>query len=833
MFWALSVSAQQDTSQVSLAADTLDFYDNPQMPDFTISAEDLDAELESQDISGILQSSRDVFTSTAGFNFGAARFRIRGYNSDHTLISINGVQVNDLETGRTTWWRWGGLNDVTRFMTIRTGLHPSRYNFGGIGGHAEIDARASNFRKGTRASFAAANRTYRQRIMATHATGMMDNGWAFAVSISRRWAQEGFVEGTPNDAYAYFFSAEKKLNERHSIGLVTYGAPSISAAAGLSVQEAYDLAGTNYYNPNWGFQNGEKRNARIRNNFQPMTMATHYYTPNRNTKLQTSVFYSFGRSGFSGLNWWDARDPRPDFYRYLPSFYQEGTTEFNAATEAWQNDVNRRQINWNRLYDANRNNLFTVENANGIEGNTVTGMRSKYIQDEMRDDLTWYGFNSVYTKRLNDRSRITIGGSGHIHTTDNYRMVKDLLGGDFWMDIDQFALRDFNNPDVAQNDLDTPNRLVGVGDRFGFDFSLHTRRFNAFSQYEINFKKLDLYFGADVSNTSFWRDSRLRNGRFPDDSFGESDVQNFTHYGLKAGAEYKITGRHYLTGNVMHQTRPPSPRFSYLSPRMRHEVIPGLTTENIFGGDFSYHIRYPRFKMRATLFYTEINDQVWARSFWHDELRTLVNYSMTGVDHLHMGTEIGIRANVSPTVELNAVYAGGQYLWNSRPTAIITRDNAPEILATDRTVYIRNFRVGGMPQTAASAGLRYNSPKYWFAGFNANFFGHIYLDPNPDRRTSEALGNFVTDDPQWSALLNQTRLDNHFTADIFFGKSWRVKRKYFINVNVNITNILDNREFAVGGFEQLRYDRTDIDRFPPRLSYLFGRTFFAMVSFRF
>jgi hypothetical protein len=47
-----------------------------------------------------------------------------------------------------------------------------------------------------------------------------------------------------------------------------------------------------------------------------------------------------------------------------------------------------------------------------------------------------------------------------------------------------------------------------------------------------------------------------------------------------------------------------------------------------------------------------------------------------------------------------------------------------------------------------------------------------------------------------------------------------------------MTNILNNQDFAVGGFEQLRYDRTDIDRFPPRLSYLFGRTFFAMISIR-
>lgn len=829
----LHLSAQRDTTQVTLTPDTVDYFSQPMTPDFAISAEDLEAEMESQDISGILQSSRDVFTATAGFNFGAARFRIRGYDSNHMPISINGIQVNDLETGRTTWWRWGGLNDVTRYMTVRTGIQPSPYNFGGLTGFSEIDVRATNFRPGTNVSYAAANRTYRHRIMATHSTGLMDNNWAFTVSLSRRWAGEGYVEGTFMDAYAYFISAEKKINNKHSFGFVGYGAPTMSGGNGLSVQEAYDLAGTSYYNPFWGFQAGEKRNARVRNNHQPMMMATHYFTPNKDTKLQTSVFYSFGRSGQTGLNWFDARDPRPDFYRYLPSFYSPDDPMFAVTTNAWMNDVNARQINWDDMYFANRKNLYTVENADGIEGNNITGNRSKYILEEIREDLQFYGFNTLYSKRLSNKSMLNGGGSAQFHRSRNFRVVEDLLGGDFWVDIDQFAIRDFNDDDLAQNDVDRPNRVVRQGESFGFDYDLHVHRYNVFLQYTYSLRKWEFYVGGDLSNTSFWRHSRMRNGRFPDESFGDSDVQSFLHYGLKAGAEYRITGRHYITANVIHQTRPPAPRFSYLSPRTRHEVIPGLTPESLSGGDLSYHMRYPKLKIRATVYYTEINNQVWSRSFWHDELRTFVNYSMTGVDHLHMGTEIGVRANVTPTVEFNGVFAGGQFLWNSRPTAQITRDNAPEVLATDRRVYLKNFRIGGMPQTAASMGLRYNSPKFWFAGFNANFFAHIYLDPNPDRRTEEALGNFVTDDPQWNELLQQTRLDDNFTVDMYAGKSWRVKRKYFVNFNVNVTNVLNNQTFAVGGFEQLRYDRTNIDRFPPRLSYLFGRTFFAMVSFRF
>ncbi len=831
--------AQSDTTSSPNAVpmrqavmDTTGLEMQPRTSVFTVTADDLEAELESQDISGLLQSSRDVFTATAGFNFGSARYRIRGFQSNHTRVSLNGILLNDLESGWAQWFRWGGLNDVTRQITVRTGVQASEYNFGGIGGYTNISFRPSEYRPGTRVSYASSNRAYRNRIMATHSSGLMENGWAFTVSLSRRWADEGYVEGTFFDAAGYFLAAEKVINRRHSVSLVVFGAPVVQGRQGLTIQEAYDLAGTNFYNPNWGFQNGEKRNARVTNNHTPMAIATHYYTPDEATSLKTSLFASTGRGGITAINWYDAPDPRPDYWRYFPSFFANDPEAFAEVTDAWQNDPSRRQIDWDRLYFANSKNLFTVENANG-SGQNITGNRSMYIVEEIRNDLTSYGVNSVWQRHLNDQTTVTLGGSLQHQNTRNYRVIEDLLGGDFWLDVDQFALRDFNNEDLAQNDLAIPNRLVREGDIFGFDYTTNVNRANLFGQYEYLYRKWEFYAGFELGQTSFWRNSAMRNGRFPESSFGESDRSNFFTYGIKAGATYKLTGRHYFTANLVHQTLPPAPRFAFLSPRTRHETIPGLVPERIFGGDVNYIIRYPRLKARITAFYTEINDQVWARSFYHDEFRTFVNYSMTGVDHLHMGTEIGIEANASSTTTVNAVLGTGQYLWNSRPTARITRDNAEEIIAEDRTVYLRNFRIGGMPQTAASLGVRYNSPKYWFAGINANYFAHIYLDPNPDRRTAEALGNYVTDDPQWQELLQQTRLDDNFTVDAYFGKSWRVKRKYFVNLNISASNVLNNQQFAIGGFEQLRYDRTDVNRFPPRLSFLFGRTYFAQLAVSF
>jgi hypothetical protein len=810
--------------------DSLRFQEN-RIPVFNMDSES-EADFGSQDISGLLQSSRDIFTATAGFSFGQARFRIRGYGSENTTVFINGIRLNDMETGRAIWSSWGGLNDVTRFQDVQTGITSSREGFTALGGYSSIEARASSMRKGLRVSYAGTNRAYNHRLMATYATGKQQNGWSFAASGSRRYSGEGYVEGTWFDAWAYYLSAEKEINKKHTIGLTVFGAPTRQGRQGLAVQEAFDLAGTNYYNPDWGYQNGQKRNARVSNFHKPTSLLTHYFTIDDNTSLKTTLFVSGGRGGVTRLNWYEAADPRPTYYRYLPSFHDEGSVEFNALTESWQNDVNRRQINWDDFYHANRKNLYTVADVDGIPGNSVTGMRSKYMVEEMRFDHYQYGANSVFEKRFGPKTIFSAGYNLSIYKGNQYRQANDLLGGEFWLDVDQFAERDFADADLAQNDVDNPNRLIREGDRFGFDFTNNVNRHDLFAQMEHDFGKWDTYAAVNYSFTEFWRTGNMRNARFPENSFGDAEKQQFHNVGIKTGAVYKISGRQYLSANAAALTRAPQIRNAYISPRFRDDVVPNLQNEQILSGDVNYLLRYPKIKLRATLYYTEIRNQTWQRSFYHDEYRNFVNYTMTGVDNLFTGSELGIDWAATSTISVIGVLAHGQSIYSSRPLATMTRDNDRELLAENRTVYLKNFRLGGMPQTAAALGARYNSPKYWFVGFTANFFDHIYLDPNPDRRTAEALEQYVSTDPQWQEIIDQERLAANFTLDIYGGKSWRVKGK-FINFNASISNVLNNQNFRIGGFEQLRYTSSDIGRFPPMYSYMFGFTFFAMVSVSF
>ncbi|MEJ6736400.1 MAG: hypothetical protein QNK84_05135 [Flavobacteriales bacterium] len=806
------------------------------IPTFTTSLDLLEGDAQAQDVSGLLQSSKDVFSNIAGFNFSAARYRVRGYDSENFSVSMNGVSLNEPEGGRAIWAFWGGLNDITRTQESKAGISSSPFSFGGIGGFSNINARASSVRKGTKISYASANRSYRNRLMVTHSTGMMDNGFAIAVSASKRWAGEGYVEGAFYDGGSYLLSIEKKINNKHTIGLVGYGAPTSGGKRSISTQETYDLTGNNYYNSYWGYQNGKKRNSRVRTNHKPRIMLNHYFKVSDKTNINTSAYYSFGKEGNTRLNWYSAADPRPNYYRNLPSFFNSPGDEalFEQQTNLWQaNDPATTQLDFDQMYFANTKNLFTLTNADGVAGNSVTGNRAKYAIEEARKDVAHYGFNTTASHKYNEQIMINGGLDVSIYKSNNYKLMNDLLGADFWIDVDQFAERDFADETIAQSDINNPNRIIKEGDRFGYDYDININTYKGFGQVEGTSKKVDWFAAISLASTSFWRTGNYQTGLFPNNSLGDSEKQSFFNYGIKAGAIYKLSGRHLIRLNGAHLTRAPFSRTAFVSPRTRDQVVPDLESEKLMSGDISYLVRYPKLKARATLFHTTLKDKTWSRSFYNDELNTFVNYMMTGVDQVFTGLEFGAEANITSTIIVTGAFATGKFLYDSRPKATIIQDNSTELLAEDKTVYFKNFRIGGIPQTAASIGVQYRSPKYWFIGTNFNYFADIYLDANPDRRTEEAISKYVSSDPQVIEIVGQTKLDNDFTLNLFAGKSWKLKDKYFIRLNININNVLDNTEFQTGGFEQLRYDQNEIGKFPPMIGYMYGRTYFAMVSFSF
>jgi hypothetical protein len=106
------------------------------------------------------------------------------------------------------------------------------------------------------------------------------------------------------------------------------------------------------------------------------------------------------------------------------------------------------------------------------------------------------------------------------------------------------------------------------------------------------------------------------------------------------------------------------------------------------------------------------------------------------------------------------------------------------------------------------------------------------LSPNPDRRTAEALAGYGEEYPYVNQIIDQTKLKNGNAMNLFIGKSWKFyKNNSYLRLGLNVNNLLDNTKFKTGGFEQLRYDASNIQRFPNKYGYMYGRTYFLMLSY--
>ncbi len=797
-----------------------------------------------------LSASKDVFNNIAGYQFSQMRFRPRGYDSEMEATYLNGVYFNDALTGYGPWSLWSGLNEATRNQEVAPALGVSDYGVGGIGGVTNINARASQMRKGFRSSVVNANNNYRFRVMVSYASGMLDNGWAYAFSFSTRQGGNDWINGTYYNAYGYFASVEKQLNRCHRFSLTVLGAPTQRGVQNASTQEVYDMVGSNYYNSNWGYQVDKKRNARIRNFHEPIAMLQYFYTPNPTSTLMATASYRFGRNGYSALDWYDGADPRPDYYRYLPSYFerQGDYAKADIVRWAWGSDWGTRQIDWDRLYNNNYGNL--TEDSKLAELNGLR--RSNYVIEERHTDQRDANFKVQWIKTLRGGHRLNIGLDARYNRTEYYKKMKDLLGGDYWLDVDKYAERDFVGERVMQNNLDYYEAnghapIVKEGDKYGYDYYAHVRDAKVWGIWNFNTARLEGFVAGEAGYVSQWREGLYRKGSFEDNSQGASEKLNFFEYKAKGSLSYKISGANSLTASVAYMQQAPSFQSSFVSPRTRNSVTPNLTAEKVFSADLTYDLHVGGFKARVSGYYTTIEDRSKVISFYDDLQATFTNFAMSNIDSRYAGVEVGFSIPLFKFLNLNGAVSYGDYRYTSNPLITQTADNSAEIVLSGEKVYWKGYHVESTPQTAANLGLSLRTSNNIYAGIDVNYYNALYLSMNPLYRTDKALTGRIFASNTYEENLasvkemtHQERFDNAFVLNANIGKNWYiVDRKYNLGVSLQVNNLLNNRSIRTGGYEQMRLREDEsgttvkYDRFDSKYFYLMGTTYYLNVYFRF
>lgn len=878
--FSLEVAAGQ-TLDIGVVALEQDITTEQQLSLITLTENDLgDDNSGSENTAGLLQASRDVFQQNAAFNWGLARFRIRGLDNEYGVTMINGITMNKIYDGRPQWSNWGGLNDATRNQEFTMGSAPSDYTFGNILGTQEINTRASLYRPGARVSFSGTNTNYSWRAMGTYASGMDTNGWAYVVSASRRWAQEGHFEGTDYSANSFFVSVEKKFNDKHSLNFTGIYAQNSRGKNSPNTQEVTDLVGVDY-NSYWGWQDGEKRNSRDKDVEEPIFMLSHYWKINDKNTLNTNVAYQFGSIGNSRIDFQNVNNPDPTYYRNLPSFYSSmytqtgapgsaflpggvgglyvGNNEANSllATQTRERFLANSQINWDAMYQANTTAIID-ENNMEIGRQPVA---SKYVLYEDRTDDQTFSANSILSSQLSDNIVLNAGVTFRKLKSHNFQNLLDLLGGAYYSDIDPFFLGN-----QSQSDLNNPNRQVGVGDTFGYNYNLHADYYDAFTQFKFSYTKVDFYLAQNFSRSDYHREGLYRNGIYANNSFGDSEKVSFENFGFKGGMTYKITGRHMLSANAVYMTKSPTLRNTFPNARLNNNFVEGIESENISSVDASYIIRAPKLKARFTGYYSKIQNATETSFFFAEgvfrgassaQSNAFIAETVTDIDKKMMGLELGIEYQLTSTIKVTGAAAYGQYTYDNNPNVQVNNDAyaalEEEVGVINNPIVdfgrasLKDYRLAGMPQQAYSLGIEYRDPHYWWVGANANYLASNYIDPSALLRTSNFLQNPATGygfseatDDRSRELLKQEKFDNFYLFNLVGGKSWKVGDN-IVGVFASINNVL-NTTYKTGGFEQSRnanYRELNQDvssgtpSFGSKYFYGYGRTYFVNLYINF
>ena len=766
----------------------------------------------------ILFGSSDVYSNVAGYGFSSVRFRNRGYNSETQDVYLSGVRMNDAMTGYTPYSLWSGLNEAMRSKETTMGVEASDYGIGGFNGVTNIHGNPASVRPGWRFSVLSNSALYRLRLMATYASGELDNGWSYAFNVSARLGGNDWVKGVYYRSFAYYAGVEKKFGNVHRLSLVTFATPGQRGAQNASTQEVYDLMGDNMYNSNWGYQNGKVRNARVRKTFEPVTILKYTATPSDNLEASATVLWRTGKNGYTALDWYDAADPRPDYYRNLPSYFymddedydRQNYTKYAWAKEMWTDRSgeydNYQHLNWDRLYNVNYNSA---------------GGRSKYALEERRVDQNDINVAANVKWRASDWFTLTGGLSYKWNRTEYYKQINDLLGGQYYLNIDQFAERDFAASEaLIQNDLDywmnngkTAEKIYTKG-KYGYDYYANVQKADIWANGTFKIAGFSGSLALSAGYDTFWREGMMRKGLFagvdqvgnpyyinmangmvealaqPKEGYklittydsngkaitskGKSEVSEFFTYSAKLGLAYSFTGGHRLSANAGYFNDAPTFNQAFVSPRTRNTLVPNLTTQKTISADLNYQYNNNGYSVRVTGFYTNIMDQTDVMSFYDDSQNSFTNFAMNGIDQRHMGIEIGAQVPLPVKgLSISGVLSFGEYIYTSTPFMTQTVDNSAEIIFDNQPVaYWKSHPVYKREQLADGSTV-------------------IAMDLDGNPVVEKQQKHYVPSTPQLAAALEL----NYRTSSYWF---FELSGQYFGNSYLDM-NPLYRTDMAVSG----------------------------------
>lgn len=724
----------------------------------------IEEKLGTQEFPEILKSSPGIYATKRGGGFGDADVRIRGFGSNNVAVMINGMPVNGMEDDKVYWSNWAGLSDQTRTMQVQRGIGASKIAVPSVGGTINVITKASDAKKGGSVFFNMGNDNYLKEGI-TLSTGLTESNWALTLSLSKTKG-DGYVEGTPFEAYSYFMSVSKKINDKHQLALTVFGAPQTHARR--YAYQSLDVLKTRKngirYNEDWGYLNGRFYSNSTNFYNKPVAILNHYFNIDEDTYLSSSVYASYGTGGGG----------------------------YATTNQVYLSKTASGHIDWDKAVGEN------LEYAAKGQGG---GM---YFQNSYNNHQ-WFGGLSTLKKTIGDMTYLG-GVDLRYYYGEHYQKADDLFGASFVYDrVNSQAVNFYNN-------------VVREGDKINYHNDGEVIWEGVFVQAEYSHDKLSAFATATVSNRSYrrydfaqylseefkqqldsdpelvkkWENSHqdyMRNysSVFESDAYNttqQSEWRHFIGYSAKAGANYNLTNHHnvFINGGYMER----QPIFSTVFQNYKNTINPSAVNEKVLSTEVGYGYRSQYFSGNANAYFTQWNDKTTTGSIpdkSSDKPNQYLYYNIEGVNARHMGLEMDFVYEPIKKLSINGMVSVGDWIWaNNIGTTYIYKDQ----VAVDSVaaLYLKGIHVADAAQSTASIGANYEILPGLKVGIDLYYFDRLYAQFNLNSRIA----------PENEGV-DAERIPSYSLMDMNFYYSFKIG-DLDASLNGNMTNVLNTLYIA-------------------------------------
>lgn len=731
-----------------------------------ISTATIQQQLGDRPFPAIMSTIPGVYARRTGGGSGDAAINIRGFSQENVALLLNGIPISSVENGLVYWNNWIGLADATRSIQVQRGLGVSNVALNSVGGTINILTKATEAEKGGAISYATTSYGNQKLTLALN-TGMLKNGVAVSFLGSRTHGS-GYVDATYVDAWAYFLSVSKTWNNRHTLVFTALGAPERHGQRTLKLADQEIKLHGIKFNKDWGSYNGIINNASENHYHKPYLTLNHYWNISERLFLATSAYYS---PGGGGGKWSESFGSAPSIFDY-------------------RNESG--QIDWQTIYHQNATNTLTDTLANG---QVVSGF-SQNIQTDFLASHQWGGLLQRLEWTKNDALKFTAGIHLRYFQSTLQEKVRDLLGGNFF--IDDFA--------YAIDGVAGRSQIKTVGDVIKINNGAINPSASIFGQAEYTKNSVNAFISGTYTNMWY---QRIDEYNYVSDT--RSELLLRTGFDTKGGISWQVAPRHQLYFNTGYFSR--TPYFKYVFGNFSNVPVKNLENEKVASAEVGYGYSDGKMTLRANAYYS-----LWIdKSFLSNEYVQLADNTqtralVTGLDALHTGIEAEASFGVSQHLQLGALASAGNWRWKNNVSAVLFNDNNTAVDTV--SVCADDLFVGGAPLVQAGLNARLQVLKTFTVTATWMYYAKQYADFDPARR------NDPTD------LFQPWQLPDYGILDAHINFPFRLASMQ-AQLGISGYNLTDAR-YWTGGEDGSGHNLQSFRGFPG-----FGRTFSVMMRVEF